>query len=228
VEGLSLGQKRDSSWIRWVVLAVIVIIIAVVAYYTYGWYFNGTKPPIIPLPASAYADSSVNESAVSGSTIASYTVAAAYPRYISIPNLGDSKARVEKIGLTSLNTLAMPKNISDAGWYQDSATPGQGYGQVVIDGYNMGVHRNGIFHGLDLLENGDAIVVTRGDGKTFTYMVQKVITLPIKQANSSGVQQLTQPIDTSNEGLGLIAPAGTWIPRDKVFNQRILVWAVAK
>ena len=172
MEGLSLGQKRDSSWIRWVVLAVIVIIIAVVAYYTYGWYFNGTKPPIIPLPASAYADSSVNESAVSGSTIASYTVAAAYPRYISIPNLGDSKARVEKIGLTSLNTLAMPKNISDAGWYQDSATPGQGYGQVVIDGYNMGVHRNGIFHGLDLLENGDAIVVTRGDGKTFTVNVK--------------------------------------------------------
>jgi hypothetical protein len=35
-----------------------------------------------------------------------------------------------------------------------------------------------------------------------------------------------QPYDTSKEGLGLITNAGNWIPRDKVFDKRILLRAV--
>ena len=34
------------------------------------------------------------------------------------------------------------------------------------------------------------------------------------------------PYDGTKEGLGLITCAGNWVPRDKVFDKRILVRAV--
>ena len=226
--GLSLEQKNNLHLGCWFALALSIAILLVAGYWAYDWYAHGNKPPVIPLPATAYADPSVEETPLSESAVDKYTVPATHPRYITIPALGIGKARVMSVGLTKLNTLDTPRNINDTAWYNKSALPGQGYGQVVIDGHNGGVSRDGVFINLDRLKNDDEIIVQRGDGKKITYKVVKVVTMSLKETNEKGMQQLVKPYDQGKEGLGLITCAGKWIPRDKVFDKRILVWAVAE
>ncbi len=226
--GLYIEHQKDHHVIRWVVSLVIVLLIVTAGYYAYLWFTTGSKPPLVPLPASAYADTSVDESAVTLGDIDGYKVPATHPRYISIPALGINKARVQVVGLTKNNTLDTPRNISDTAWYKTSAIPGQGYGAVLIDGHNGGVSRDGIFAKLANLKNGDQITVERGDGKTITYDVVENQTELLQDANTTGMKRLMTPYDTTKEGLGLITCAGNWVPRDKVFNKRVMIRAVAE
>jgi LPXTG-site transpeptidase (sortase) family protein len=213
---------------RWLSAFIVVSLIFAAGWYAYLWYTKGEKPPLVPLPASALADPSVSETPVSTTDIDNYTVPANHPRYISIPALGIDRARVQAVGLTKANVLDTPRNIADTAWYTKSALPGQGYGEVVIDGHNGGVSRDGVFAHLDNLADGDEITVTRGDGKQITYKVVENRTESLKDANTTGMQRLLTPYDTGKEGLGLITCAGNWVPRDKVFDKRILIRAVAE
>lgn len=224
--GLYLEKKKERKWIRNAVLGTLAFLIVVSIYYGYQWFTNGDQPPLIPLPAAALADPTIDESPVRQSDIDSYKVPANHPRYISIPALNIKNARVQTVGLTSNNTLDTPKNISDTAWYTKSALPGQGYGAVVIDGHNGGVTRDGVFAGLNTLKDDDEIIIERGDGKEVVYKVVENRTMSLQQANTTGMKDLLTPYDTSKEGLGLITCAGKWIPRDKVFDKRVLIRAV--
>jgi len=226
--GLHIQQKKEVKPLRWIILALLATLLILAGYYGYQWFITGEKPPVVPLPASALADPSIDESPVTQSMIDNYTVPATHPRYISIPALNVVNARVQSVGLTKTNTLDTPKNISDTAWYNKSATPGQGYGSVIIDGHNGGISRDGVFAGLDKLKKGDEIIIERGDGEKFTYTVVENKTESLKDANTTGMKRLMMPFDKSKEGLGLITCAGKWVPRDKVFDQRILVRAVAE
>lgn len=225
--GLYLEKKKNFRVLGWLASFVVVSLIITAGWFVYNWFVTGDKPPVIPLPASALADSSVDETPVTQAMVDDYTVPATHPRYITIPALNIYNSRVQSVGLTKNNTLDTPKNISDTAWYNKSATPGQGYGAVLIDGHNGGVSKDGVFAGLDKLKNDDEIIVERGDGQKITYKVVENKTESLKDANTTGMQRLLTPFDTSKEGLGLITCAGKWVPRDKVFDKRILVRAVA-
>lgn len=225
--GLYLEKKKNRPLIHWAILAVLALLIVLSIYYGYIWFTKGEQPPLVPLPASAMADPNVDESPLTQTDIDGYNVPANHPRYISIPALGIKNARVQTVGLTGNNTLDTPKNISDTAWYTKSAMPGQGYGAVVIDGHNGGITRNGVFADLNTLKNDDEITVERGDGKKIVYKVVENKTMTLQQANTTGMKDLLTPYDSSKEGLGLITCAGKWVPRDKVFDKRILIRAVA-
>ena len=225
--GLYIDQKRNFHAVRWLIILGILLLIAACGYYAYLWYTTGAKPPLVPLPATAYADPTVDESPVTKKQIDEHTVPATHPRYISIPALGISKARVTTVGLLKNNELDTPLRIDDAGWYDKSAFPGQGFGVVLIDGHNGGVSRDGIFAKLDKLKNGDKIIIQRGDGKKISYSVVENRTVSLAEANKTGMNRVLQPYDQEKEGLGLITCAGDWVPRDKVYSKRVLVRAVS-
>ena len=225
--GLSLEHKRDLHLIRWSICAVVVIILSVAGLFAYRWYTEGSRPPLVPLPATAYADSGINETPVSQHDIDDYTVPDTNPRYISIPALSVLKVRVATTGMTN-GILNMPTRLDDAAWYDKSAFPGQGFGSVLIAGNAAGAHRNGPFVNLSKLKSGDKIVIERGDGKQFSYHVVKSATMSLKDVNATGMQELATPLDASREGLGMITYAGTWIPRDHIYTERVLVWATAQ
>lgn len=220
--GLSLEHKRNFHILRWASCAIVVVLLVAACYYAYMWYTTGSKPPLIPLPASAYADPSVSETPLTQKQIDEYAVPATHPRYISIPALGVARARVMVVELTKDGTIDTPRNAEDTGWYSQSAFPGQGYGAVLIDGHS------GVFANLAKLANGDKIIIERGDGKKFTYDVVENNTESLKEANAEGIQHVSMPYDSDKEGLGLVADAGNWVPRDHVFDKRTLVRAVAE
>lgn len=226
--GLYIPYKRDYHVKTWLALLIVAIMLGALGWFGYKWFTTGEKPPVVPLPASALADPSVDETRVSLADIMNYKVPASHPRYISIPALNVEKARVKPLGLTKQKTLDTPRNIADAGWYDKSALPGQGFGAVLIDGHNGGISRDGIFAKLDRLKKGDEIIIERGDGKKIRYNVMENKTETLKEANTSGMKRLMTPYDRSKEGLGLITCAGNWVPRDKVFDKRIMIRAVAQ
>lgn len=213
--------------LRWVSAAIIVLIILTIGWFGYRWYVSGEQPPIVPVPVSAMADATIDESPVTQSQVAEYKVPASQPRYISIPDLGIYNSRVKAVGLTTTKNLDTPKNLSDTAWYEKSALPGTGAGAVVINGHNGGITRNGVFVNLNMLKQGSAIIVERGDGKKFTYSVVENKTVSLKEANETGMQKMMQPVQDDKESLSLITCAGNWVPRDKVFDKRILLRAVA-
>lgn len=174
------------------------------------------------------ADPTVDEAPIPRAAIDNYRVPATHPRYISIPALNVTKARVVAVGLTKGNALDTPRSISDTAWYTKSAYPGQGDGTVLIDGHNGGISRNGIFFNLDKLKSGDEITIERGDGKQFKYAVVENRTETLKDANATGMTRLLTPYDPTKEGLGLVTCAGNWVPSKHVFDKRILVRAVAE
>jgi LPXTG-site transpeptidase (sortase) family protein len=225
--GLYIEHKRDFHVRRWLFVLIFIALLGTTGWFGYIWFTTGERPPLVPLPASALANPEVDETVVTKADINSYTVPKAHPRYISIPALGIDKARVQSVGLTKTRTLDTPRNISDTAWYNQSALPGQGYGAMLIDGHNGGISRNGVFVGLDKLKNGDEIIIERGDGRKVTYTVVENRTESLKEANTTGMQRLLTPYESDKEGLGLITCAGNWVPRDKVFDKRILVRAVA-
>lgn len=224
--GLYIEHKRDLHLRLWLLILVAVVLLSVSGWMAYRWFTTGEKPPIVPLPASALADPTINEEPLPKAAVDSYKVPATHPRYISIPALGVTKARVQSVGLTANKLLDTPKNIHDTAWYREGAFPGQGFGAVIINGHNGGMTRDGVFAGLNKLKSGDRIIVERGDGKKITYAVTENRTESLAETNKTGMKRLLTPYDPDKEGMGLITCAGNWVPRDKVFDKRILVRAV--
>ncbi len=225
--GLRIDTNGERRVGRWVVLVITVMLLLAACYYGFRWYTKGDLPPV-PLPASAKADSTLDETPVSDKAIAEHAAPATHPRYLSIPSLGIDKVRILSVGLTSNKMLDTPKNISDTAWYDKSATPGSGHGAIVINGHNGGITRDGVFAKLAGLKNDDEIIIERGDGKKFSYYVKSNETMSLEKANTTGMRDMMQSIDQTKEGLSLITCAGNWVPRDKVFDKRVMVRAVAE
>ena len=226
--GLRIDSSDERHFGRWLVLFIIALLLVAAGYYGYQWYTKGEQPPLVPLPAQALADPTIDESPVSPKQLDEHIVAPDNPRYLSIPSLGIDKVRVVSIGLTKNNMLDTPKNINDTAWYEKSAKPGSKSGAVVIDGHNGGVTKDGVFAKLADLTNGSEIIIERGDGKKITYVVEVNQTMSLQQANTTGMKDMMVSVDPSKEGLSIITCAGNWIPRDKIFDKRVMVRAVAE
>ncbi len=225
-QGLEIGHKRSFHWVAVAIWLALFTLLATVCWFGYRYFTTGELPPVVSV-AALTANPDVDETPVSDSQKTSYTVAADEPRYISIPSLRVEKARVFKTSVDSNNLLAFTSNINDVGWYQKSASVGQGYGVVLLTGHSKGTQTNGAFSNIGSLEAGSEITLERGDGKTFSYIVDDTQTMSVQQASQTGMKTMLEPVDETREGLTLVTTGGNWVPRIKQFEQRTIVRAVA-
>lgn len=223
MSGLQIQHKNNYHVFRWVTAFVLLAIAVSYAYFGVRWYNTGELSPL-PIPVAA-ADASIDETPVTEKAKQSHTVPSDQPRYIEIPKLGISQTRVVRVGVTSNNMLDVPRTLDDTGWYAKSAQPGSGAGAVLIDGHNGGATRNGVFAQLDTLAKDDQISIERGDGEIITYEVHDVRDMPLDWVNKEGMKEMMKSVDPTKEGLSLITCSGKWVPKDKVFDRRILVRA---
>jgi hypothetical protein len=223
MSGLYIQHKRNFHVIRWTSALILIAALATYAYFGIRWYTTGALSPL-PMPVSS-ADVSINETPVMASQVQKHTVAANEPRYIEIPKLGVAQTRIMKVGVTANNMLDVPRNLDDTAWYTKSATPGSGVGAVLIDGHGKGVSRNGVFSKLNELQKDDQISIERGDGKVFTYAVYDIRDMPLSEVNATGMKEMMVSAEPAKEGLSLIVSSGKWIPKDKVFDHRLMLRA---
>lgn len=156
-----------------------------------------------------------------------------FPRYLSIPSLKISNARVVQIGtIRNTGQLDSPKSIYDAGWYMKSSLPGTGKGAVLIDGHNGGPTKGGIFENLGNLSKGSEIVIERGDGQRITYQVVDNREMSVEDINNEnnplGMKTMLNSMDPKKEGLNMITCVGDWDYAKNTFNKRVMLRAVRK
>jgi sortase (surface protein transpeptidase) len=105
------------------------------------------------------------------------------------------------------------------GWFKYGTVPGAP-GTAIIDGHLDGKYvPQAIFYNLQELKIGDAVNVVDASGTTFQFQVvatstydYAASTTDIFAGNASGTR------------LDLITCAGTWLPSQKLYNQRIVVF----
>ncbi len=148
----------------------------------------------------------------------SYKVLSNYPRYLTIEKLGIINARVLPMGENSKGQIQTPYNISDAGWYQESALPGTGKTAIIV-GHNGGPNAQGIFKKINNLTSGDIITIEMGDGKKYNYRVYENYAVSLQDA-SKKMHLLQQSPVRGTESISLISCTGEYSLSQKTYLSR--------
>lgn len=152
-----------------------------------------------------------------------YKTASTYPRVIRIAKT-KTEARVLALNIAPTGALKAPANIFDAGWYKDSAKPGE-QGAMVIDGHVSGPTQPGVFKKLGSLVAGDTIEIERGDGTKFTYTVTAT---KVFDADKLDMSSVMVPSVAGKPGLNIITCGGKFNKTTNKFEQRTVVYSVIK
>jgi sortase A len=150
---------------------------------------------------------------------ANYKVAPDAPRYIYINRIS-VKAMVKSVELTKDNAVGAPTNVHDAGWFAQSAKPGQSSGAMLIDGHVANWATKSVFHDLKDLHAGDIVTIERGDSVKLNYKVVKMQSYPTGQVD---MQAAVTPVTAGKSGLNLITCDGKVIKGNE-FDRRLVVF----
>ena len=153
--------------------------------------------------------------------MSSYNVAPQYPRWIRIPTIG-LWSKIKKIGLKADGSLAMPDNIYDVGWTDDSFRPGNLDGATVLAGYVAGPNNNGAFADLYKLQAGNSLEVEKGNGEIVRYHVTKVIQ---NSTPLTDLSKLSVPEVKGKHDLKLVSIIGTFSKTNGWNHNQVIVYA---
>lgn len=131
-----------------------------------------------------------------------------------IPGIG-FQAPVATVGVTVSNAIDVPASLQ-VGWWNGSAQPGTP-GAVFLDG-----HVDGVFRRLSSVAVGQTVSLLYS-GQTYSYRIVHKEVVPL-----AGID-MTQALSVyggAAEGLNIMTCAGTYIPSQGTYDQRLVVYAV--
>lgn len=139
------------------------------------------------------------------------------PKYIRIPSI-KAEGYIQNVGVDQKKQIAVPNNIHMAGWFVDSARPGN-KGLSIIDGHVTGRVNDGIFKNLGNLKQGDSYSVEMGDGSIKNYKVIKIVSVATKDSASVLFSQSSKV----KSQLNLITCGGNFNQKTQQYDKRIIV-----
>lgn len=141
------------------------------------------------------------------------------PQRLEIPSVGID-ASVEDVGISARGAMSVPRLYQDVGWYRYGAEPGEN-GNAVIDGHvDNGFGLAGVFKHLAEVQAGDEIVVTTATGERVRFEVDEVATYNYSEVETSRIFDEKGP-----PRLVLITCEGVWVPEEKTYDHRLVVYA---
>ncbi|MEV6756454.1 class F sortase [Streptomyces sp. NPDC051214] len=140
------------------------------------------------------------------------------PQRVAIPSLGVSSA-LETLGQGGGGAMTTPKDPDLAGWYEPGPTPGS-KGPAVIAGHVTWNGADAVFKKLKSMKAGDEIEVTREDGKTATFAVDRVEEYPKKEFPTLEVYK-----NIDHAGLRLITCGGEFDADRNYYPNNVTVFA---
>lgn len=141
------------------------------------------------------------------------------PNHLTIPSLGVDTA-VVRLGLNPDNTIQVPSDPSQAGWYTNGPAPGE-QGPAVILGHLDSVTGPAVFYHLSSLRAGAQIVVDRDDGSAATFVVERVASFPVASFPTDQVYGAT-----TDPELRLITCGGQYSLLQRRYLENVVVFAV--
>ncbi|MFJ3977362.1 class F sortase [Streptomyces sp. NPDC090021] len=140
------------------------------------------------------------------------------PQKITIPSLGVTSS-LETLKQNGDGTMQTPKDPALAGWYEPGPTPGS-EGPAVIAGHVTWNGAAAVFEKLKTMKGGDTIKVTRKDGKTVTFTVDKVSEYPKAEFPTLEVYK-----NLDHAGLRLVTCGGDFDPKKHYYDSNVVVFA---
>ncbi|WP_367045239.1 class F sortase [Streptomyces sp. Je 1-332] len=140
------------------------------------------------------------------------------PQRVAIPSLGVSSA-LETLGQGGDGAMTTPQDPDLAGWYEPGPTPGS-KGPAVIAGHVTWNGADAVFKKLKTMKAGDTIEVTREDGKTATFAVDRVEEYPKKKFPTLDVYK-----NIDHAGLRLITCGGEFDADRNYYPNNVTVFA---
>ena len=205
-------HRRTSLLVVGVVALVACVIMALL------WWSANTTPDT-DKPTSRVVTTTV-EKPSEVKPADDYVVADDEPLSIEIDSIG-VRGYIQKVGVDQHQAVTAPDNIHLAGWFVNSVLPGK-KGLTVIDGHEGGSTMDGIFKNLPHIKTGDDIVVTMGDGSTYTYEVFDVKVVSREQAAAILFDQ--NPKSTRGQ-LNLVTCTGIYNDTAQTYDKRAVVYA---
>jgi sortase (surface protein transpeptidase) len=201
--------KDDKFWLRKFLFRVFLLMLLIIALF-YTFYKTKSSIPVLnPATESFTPSESVIEIKVNKSK----------PSRIIVPKLDINAVFGEDLGLNSDNTIAVPKESEEVGWYKHSPIPGE-FGPSIILGHVDSYLGPAIFYHLGTLEAGDDIYIYLEDGTERHFQV----------VNKERYEQEEFPIaevygDIDHAGLRLITCSGTYFRGLKRYSHNLVVYA---
>lgn len=141
------------------------------------------------------------------------------PTRLRIPDL-KVDAGVVRLGLNPDNTIEVPSDAGQAGWYANGPAPGE-QGPAVILGHLDSQFGPAIFYHLSSLRPGSQVAVTREDGSTATFAVQRVATFSVDAFPTAQIYGATTDAE-----LRLITCGGQYSLTQRRYLQNVVAFAV--
>ncbi|WP_432001994.1 class F sortase [Streptomyces sioyaensis] len=140
------------------------------------------------------------------------------PERLSIPALKVSSP-LEPLGQHRNGSMQTPRDPDKAGWYEPGPTPGS-QGPAVIAGHVSWNGKPAVFHALSKMKAGDTIDVTRQDGSTAKFTVDRVAQYP---KNKFPTLEVYKNLD--HAGLRLITCSGEYDQGKHYYPDNLVVFA---
>ena len=155
---LSIPQR----WNRVLTLTVVVTTLSGGVWLAWPWFHTHVLPAP-PININKVVNQSIDHPDERDIQISDtdYNIVADQPRLLKLPRL-QKQAYLQRINTDSVGRLVAPTNIGLAGWYINSAKPGEA-GLSIIDGHVSGRYKPGVFKRLNELRPGDRIIVQYGN-----------------------------------------------------------------
>ncbi|MFD8063236.1 class F sortase [Streptomyces cyaneofuscatus] len=137
---------------------------------------------------------------------------------MTIPSLKVT-SDLEQLGLGKNRAMETPKDPAKAGWYRPGTTPGA-IGPSVIAGHVTWDGVPAVFFKLTELEPGDRIDVSRADGTTAVFTVDRTATYPKDDFPTVEVYR-----NLDHAGLRLITCGGDYSRENSRYADNVVVYA---
>lgn len=140
------------------------------------------------------------------------------PERLRIPSL-DIDANVQHVGVKENGNMGTPNNFTDVGWYKYGPAPGESGSAVMAGHVDNALSLAGVFKNLGDVEVGADVYVTDISGRVRHFEVTAVRSYPYTDVptdilfNSSGTERLN-----------LITCEGTWLPKERTYDTRLVVF----
>jgi len=149
--------------------------------------------------------------------IEEYPVPPEQPKKIVIPSIG-ADGLIQQVGKTESGRVVVPNNIHFAGWFHESALPGEP-GLSIIGGHLSGTNQEGIFFSLRKLRLGERFYIELGSSEKKYFEVVEVLQLPTEKANN---ELFNKRLDIDSQ-LNLITCGGGLTDDQQNFKDRVIV-----
>lgn len=141
-----------------------------------------------------------------------------HPVRLKIPSI-DIDAYVQEVGITAAGNMATPNNFNDVGWYKYGTLPGFKGSAVIAGHVDNGLGLPGVFTDLADLQLGDDIYVLDKGSEELRFRVVGIQEYPYTLVPR---EILFSRDDT--ERLNLITCGGTWVPGERTYDRRLIVY----